>query len=180
MGYEYYLFAVFIAFLVSIVLLLSKHLFSDIKRQNKLLDEKESNLLRLYQTVEEAMAEFDDLVSESKEEIDGAYKKLSSVFEMAAVVPVIQEAPPGDRPAADEDAPAKKSPRSGRKEMEFGQLLENYTGDAGGERSGPMGRREVILDLAAQGKSNAEIARELNITQNEVGLVIDLGHIDNV
>jgi len=36
-------------------------------------------------------------------------------------------------------------------------------------------RRESILTLAEEGKTHAQIARELGITQNEVKLVIGLG-----
>ena len=40
-------------------------------------------------------------------------------------------------------------------------------------------RRESIIALAEEGRSNAQIAKELGITQNEVKLIIDLNGVAN-
>jgi len=60
MGFEYYVFALFIAALVCVIAIICKVLFSNVKRQRKLLDEKESQILQLYTSVETLMEEFNE------------------------------------------------------------------------------------------------------------------------
>jgi len=67
-GIGYYAFALFIAGLVSAVALLCKVLFSSVKTQNKLLDERETEILQLYNRVETIMEEFEDQVKATTEE----------------------------------------------------------------------------------------------------------------
>ena len=62
MSIEYYAFALFIAGLVCFVAVICKVLFSDVKRQRKLLDERETQILQLYTRIETIMEEFDDQV----------------------------------------------------------------------------------------------------------------------
>jgi len=69
MGIEYYAFALFISGLICLIAILCKVLFADIKRQQKLLDEKETKLLQLYRTVENIMEEFADQVKATTEEL---------------------------------------------------------------------------------------------------------------
>jgi len=66
---EYYAFALFIAALICAIAIICKVLFSNIKRQQKLLDERESQILQLYTTVETLMEEFNDQVKATTEEI---------------------------------------------------------------------------------------------------------------
>lgn len=69
MSIDYYAFALFIAGLICLVAILCKVLFSNVKRQHKLIDEKETKLLQLYQTVESIMEEFSDQAKSTMEEI---------------------------------------------------------------------------------------------------------------
>ena len=69
MSIEYYAFALFIAGLVCLIAILVKVLFSDLRRQHKLLDEKETKLLQLYNTVESIMEEFTDQAKITTDEI---------------------------------------------------------------------------------------------------------------
>ncbi|MCL2248412.1 MAG: hypothetical protein FWC13_04015 [Oscillospiraceae bacterium] len=69
MGIEYYVFALFIAALVCIVALVFKVLFSNVKRQQRMLDERETQILHLYNTIETIMEEFSDQVKVSMDEI---------------------------------------------------------------------------------------------------------------
>jgi F0F1-type ATP synthase membrane subunit b/b' len=62
MGVEYYIFALFIAALVCVIAIICKILFSNVKRQRKLLDERESKILQLYTSVETLMEEFNEQV----------------------------------------------------------------------------------------------------------------------
>ena len=69
MDQNYYIFAMFVTGLVCIIVVLCRLLFSDVKRQKKLLDEKESKLLKLYQSVEGIMEEFEDQAKAASEDI---------------------------------------------------------------------------------------------------------------
>jgi len=69
MGIEYYAFALFVAGLICIIAILCKVLFSDVKRQQKLLDERESSILQLYNSIETIMEEFNDQVKATMEEL---------------------------------------------------------------------------------------------------------------
>jgi len=69
MGVEYYVFALFIAGLVCGVAIVFKVLFAGVRRQKKLLDERESQILQLYTSVETLMEEFSDQVKMTTDEI---------------------------------------------------------------------------------------------------------------
>ncbi|MCL2078476.1 MAG: hypothetical protein FWH17_01390 [Oscillospiraceae bacterium] len=69
MGIEYYIFALFVAALVCVIALICKMLFSDVKRQRKLLDERETEILHLYNSVETIMEEFQDQAKATIDEL---------------------------------------------------------------------------------------------------------------
>ena len=69
MSIEYYGFSLFIAALICLIAILCKVLFSDTKRQQKLLNEKETKLLQLYQTVESIVEEWGDQAKATTEEL---------------------------------------------------------------------------------------------------------------
>jgi len=66
---QHYAFAFFIAGLICLIAILCKVLFSNVKRQQKLLDEKESRILQLYVSVENLTEEFNDLARTTMEEL---------------------------------------------------------------------------------------------------------------
>jgi len=167
MGIEYYGFAFFVFLLICGLVFLCKRLFADTKRQNVLLDEKESKLLRLYQTVEEAMDEFYDTVAEAKGEIAAQARALPAPAEQEPAQAPVRESP-------------RKPARGRAKEEEpsvvvnFKQALAELEEGLSEEEPEPVGRHEGILQLAKQGKTRVQIAQELGITQNEVDLVIGI------
>jgi len=69
MGIEYYAFAIFVAGLICVIAVIFKVLFSNVKRQQKLLDERESQILQLYTRVETMMEEFNDQIKLTTEEL---------------------------------------------------------------------------------------------------------------
>ena len=69
MNIEYYAFALFVAGLICGIAIICKVLFSNVKRQQKLLDERETQILQLYTSVETLMEEFNDQVKAATEEI---------------------------------------------------------------------------------------------------------------
>jgi hypothetical protein len=69
MGLEYYAFALFVAGLICAIAIICKMLFANVKRQQKLLDERESQILQLYTSVETLMEEFGDQVKATTDEL---------------------------------------------------------------------------------------------------------------
>ena len=91
----YYAFALFIAALICLIAILFKVLFSDVKRQNKLLDEKETKLLQLYQSVESVIEEWNDQVKATIEDIK---EQESRAAKRLAAMGAPKEAPPHHEP----------------------------------------------------------------------------------
>jgi len=218
MGREYYLFALFIGGLICIIAVLFKLLFADVRRQRKLLDEKESKLLQTYQTVESIMDEFNDQIKAAMEDIK-EYEERAAIRaavlatqpppdEMQDAAPVVQPPVPAPSPAPTPARQAKraaapqtdpnmiraasevleraermvKSPQprssSSAAKSSKGEVIQRFFDDASIEPSeeeqeslDKNSRREIILALAEEGKTDAQIAQELGITQNEVKLV---------
>jgi len=69
MEIQHYVFSLFLAALICGIAILCKVLFSDTKRQKKLLDEKETKILELYISVETLTEEFNDLARTTIEEM---------------------------------------------------------------------------------------------------------------
>jgi len=205
MGIDYYAFALFISGLVCLIAVLFRVLFADVKRQHKLLDEKETKLLQLYRTVENIMEEFADQVKATTDELKEHESRLAKRDLSAA---------PPPEPAKKEPA-AEKLPRSvtvdssriraasevleraeriiksdtlkppasygkGNGNANGGVVFQRFFDESVSELPEPPAaaekktRKESILELAAEGKTDAQIASELGITRNEVKLVIGL------
>ena len=225
MGIEYYAFAMFIAALVCLIAILFKVLFTDVRRQSKLLDEKETKLLQLYRSFENIMEEFNDQVKTAMEDIReyehramlhaaslakqaeakrGDGSPASEKHENRPHVPNPPEASMQPKPmtvdssriraASEVLERAERMVKSGvgkapaaREKSDNGEVIQRLFDDtviempvsgSGREASLKHARREAILALAEEGKTDAQIARELSITRNEVKLVIDLGAAD--
>jgi len=91
LGLEYYAFALFIAGLISVIAILCKVLFSNVKRQKKLLDERESQILQLYNTVETLMEEFNDQVKITTAELKEQEYRATSHISAFNLPPALEE-----------------------------------------------------------------------------------------
>jgi len=166
MGIEYYAFALFVAGLICLIAVLVKFLFADLRRQKKLLDEKESSLLKLYTTVESIMEDFAEqskVITDEIREFDNKVDNLDTTVIKAA----------GDA--------LERAERINGGEG-FRSVLDEIVGEAAPEtqvaannNQGKKNRNELILSLYKEGKTEAQIASELAITQNEVMLVVGIG-----
>ena len=205
MGIEHYAFAFFIAILLSLLAVLFKALFANVRQQTKLLDEKETKLLQLYQSIEGIMEEFSAQVDETTRELKG--------YEDRIAKRAVEPAPPPRKPPE----PAKKEqveklPRAltvdesrirvateviERAERvikgdvqkqptnaENGPVFQRFFDDAvndmqavDAEAAAKQKRSEAIRTLVEQGKTYAQIAEVLGITQNEVKFIVELGRI---
>ena len=207
MGIEHYAFVLFVAAIICLIAILLKMLFANTRKRKKLLDEKESKLLQLYQTVESIMEDFGEQIKTAMDDIkeyeNRATLHMANLMKQAAAK---KEAESREPPQAEKPAKAmtvdstriraasevleraermiKNSP--GKKTfttpVNGGGVIERLFDDAATEQQATepekqavSRRRESILRLAEEGKTHAQIARELSITQNEVKLVVDLG-----
>jgi len=102
----YYMFALFIAGLVCLIAFICKILFANVNRQYKLLDEKESRLLQLYQTVESIIEEFNDQVKAAMEEIREHESKAAMIVSSLSTAP--------SEPVNNEQTQAVRPPRAER------------------------------------------------------------------
>ena len=211
MGIEYYAYALFVTAMVCIVAIVFKMLFADVRRQRKLLEEKETELYDFYRTVRNVMEEFFDQVETVQKDIRDhedkliklklqsqpqpqppiipslnkalEHAKLESLSKLprreiedtgvdririaSEVIGRAEKVIKGDISAADETKPA------------FEQYLEDSVTAEAEAAKDPVAaakqkRNKTILELNKQGKTTAQIAEELSITQNEVKLIIEL------
>lgn len=180
MGIEYYAFAFYVFILVCIIILICRAAFSKFKKQKMFFEEKEAKLLKLYQTVEDAMDEFFDMAAESKAEMDEALKKLSSL------TGAVYKSGGGFKPSEEITERNEIIPDTGKvlsnDEVEWAyQKRDRFSLNQNASVNPPEVsdrsvslRNETILRLFRCGKTRAQIAQELNITQNEVDLVIGM------
>jgi type II secretory pathway component PulJ len=208
MGIEYYAFALFIAALISIIAILFRLLFANVRRQHKILDEKENKLLQMYRSIESITEDFNDQIAAVMEDIkEYENRTIALVASMTKPPepPAINEETPApqknERPAAmtvdssriraagevleraermiisgsgKQAAPAVKSGNGEVIQKLFDEPSEEQYESTAGPKVKLNGRGESILALAGEGKTHAQIARELGITQNEVKLVIGI------
>jgi len=203
-GIEYYAFALFIAALICIIAIIIKVLFSNTKAKQKLLDERESQILQLYNTVETIMEEFNDQVKAATEELK-EYEHRATSHSAAFDLPpqlekkeqVIEKLPrtlPLDanriRVAGEVLERAERiikndvimNPVPPPVKEETGAVFQKFFDESAeappppdlSDTSGAQSRSTAILTLAGEGKTDGEIARELGITRNEVQLVVGL------
>ena len=210
MDIQYYAFALFVAALICLIAVLFRLLFAGVKRQRKMLDEKESDLLKLYRTVENIMEEFNDQIKTAMDDIkEYEVRTAAHMAAMAAKQEQERKAEAAPKPPVTE-APARAMTIDSSRIRAASEVLERAermiksnagkgvtvikSGDAGNhgviqrlfdepagepqsggaETAAKNKRRESILALAREGKTHAQIAKELSITQNEVKLVIGL------
>lgn len=184
MGLEHYGFAFYIFILVCGVLFVYRQFFSDIRQQQKLLDEKESKLLKLYRSLEDVMEEFYDSAEQAKGELNEKMRTFEREFKM---MPTPLKRPDPAEPAArpvqpQQPAPVRREAPAPGGQPDFRQSFQAAHEQAPAaappprqEEASPwIGMRGEILRLAKEGKDRAQIAKELNITQNEVSLVLGL------
>ena len=114
MGFEYYVFALFITGLLCLLAVLCRLLFGGMRRRQKLLDEKEESLLKLYNTVESIIEDFTDQSRAAIEEIKELESRAAMKTVLAAPNTATGQAP--SEPSAKED----KEPVQKRRASEEG------------------------------------------------------------
>jgi len=227
MGIEYYIFALFIAALVCVIAIICKVLFSNVKRQRKLLDERETQILQLYTSTETLMEEFNEQIKMTTDELKGLESRANTQVMQIQKASQMQQSLQAQQVSHTVDTTAFDLPPELEKKEQVldklprtlpfdanrirvaGEVLEraerivkseNITLPAPQEKERPgavfqkffddtaestpippavrasraQTRTEAILELAAEGKTDVEIASQLGITRNEVVLVVGL------
>jgi len=230
MGVEHYIFALFIAALICIIAVICKILFSNVKRQRKLLDERETQILQLYTSVETLMEEFNEQVKMTTGELKDLETRANKQVMQVQKAQQMQQAqqaqqtqqvtqaanmtafdlPPeleqkeqlldklprtlpfdanrirvagevlerAERIIKSENIPPPPPPEK----ENAGAVFQKFFDDTAESTPLPptirasraQTRTEAILELAAEGKTDVEIASQLGITRNEVLLVVGL------
>ena len=227
MGVEYYLFALFIAALVCVIAVICKVLFSNVKRQQKLLDERESQILQLYTSVETLTEEFNEQIKLTTDELKGLESRANAQVMQIQKAQQMQQSLQAQQVTHTVDTTAfdlppelekkeqllEKLPRTlpldanrirvagevleraeriiksenippppPQEKENTGAVFQKFFDDTAESTPIPPAvratraqtRTEAILELAAEGKTDVEIASSLGITRNEVLLVIGL------
>lgn len=205
MGIEYYGFVAFVFLLICLLALLCNHLFSDVRRQKKLLDEKESKILRLYQSLEDSMDEFNDSVAANQKELEAhkeelklqkqelyAYMKSlrtstsSREPEPSAVTaPNLRTALPKQEEVKEAKEPGETPKRTARTKKSSGAEGEKEPSPKKERAKSSLSPNvafdpkinQRVMDLQAEGRNRNQIAQELKITLSEVDLVIGLSNL---
>lgn len=125
MGIQQYAFALFIAALICLIAILCKVLFSDVKRQKKMLDEKESEILRLYTSVETMMEEFHDQMKATTAELkDYEFRATTATTKITEFESAFQLPPELEKKAEAIDKIPKSTPLDGTVRKAAGEAIE--------------------------------------------------------
>ena len=211
MGIEHYAFALFVSAMICLIAVIFRLLFADVRRQKKLLDEKETQLLQLYRTVENIMEEFTDGAAAVTKEIKEHEDRIAKIPQPEAKSMQVKKPAVPQKPEPDEIRPRFMTVNSNVSRIKaagevieraervikgdtltrqrnngntegFQRFFDESAADRGSEATdsdadAKKKRNEMILEMAKQGKTNAQIAKEFSITQNEVKLIIELQSI---
>ena len=143
MEIKYYAFALFIAGLICLIAILCRVLFADLRRQHKLLDEKETKLLELYRTVESIIEDFEDQSKAAMDEIR-EYETRAAKRAVAATPPP-EPPPPPQKDKVEFKPPVMDVVESNRMRV-AGEVLA---------RAERMAKNSVVVQSAVSSKNNS-------------------------
>lgn len=193
MNYTYYLFAFYVFLLVCATI----WFYGRVMRRSKAKDgaeEKERQLFKLYQNVEDMLGGFEAYAEEAKAAIDERLKQAEALMERAdnthkpspepvdaakpviknssapvsTAKPVTKSAVQSDTEPVRKDKPAVEYAAQPRKSKENGKRV-----------SGAQKTEDLISQYIAQGMDKAEIARALGKSQREISLMMEIKKINS-
>ena len=181
MEMNYYLFASYLFVLICVLVIVCKYLFADVKRQRKMLDEKEKQLLDTFRTLEDAMDDYYALVEQAKDELASKSRELENRLFLTDIEPQQEQLPDIDTVQFSKAAkkavtkkpvkmPVSKPEPTDENQLAFDQLFTNAISNV----SVKTQLHDKVIDMTKQGRSRAEIAKTLKITQNEVELILGM------
>ena len=178
---NYYLFASYLFVLICVLVIVCKYLFADVKRQRRMLDEKEKQLLDTFRTLEDAMDDYYALVEQAKDELASKSRELENRLFLTDIEPQQEQLPDIDTVQLSKAAkkavtkkpvkmPVSKPEPTDENQLAFDQLFTNAISNV----SVKTKLHDKVADMTKQGRSRAEIAKTLKITQNEVELIMGM------
>jgi hypothetical protein len=181
MEMNYYLFASYLFVLICVLVIVCKYLFADVKRQRRMLDEKEKQLLDTFRTLEDAMDDYYALVEQAKGELASKSRELENRLFLTDIEPQQEQLPDIDTVQLSKAAkkavtkkpvkmPVSKPEPTDENQLAFDQLFTNAISNV----SVKTKLHDKVADMTKQGRSRAEIAKTLKITQNEVELIMGM------
>ncbi len=156
MGYEPYIYALFIFGLLCVLVVLYRRAGSTGRRAQAEQDTeraKQERLFKLYQNIEDMMDSFEGYLEQSREQMQSERARMDE--QLAAVEALCQRA----------EAVRERLERAEREEQ--AERAQNAVAEAG--RSG---RHDIVRTMLDQGMTPEEIARAMDVSINEIKLIV--------
>ncbi|MDR0446861.1 MAG: hypothetical protein LBH17_07560 [Oscillospiraceae bacterium] len=170
---EYYLFAAFVFALVLAAVSFGAIILSGAKKKRlRELNDRESGLLKLYRDIETLSGSF---FSEAEELLDTLHEtgdRLDGLAKSCAEPELVVASTSISASPSQITIPAQASPVSAPPPVAEVPAAEAE------EPAAParVSHRKAVLEMASRGVPQYDIARQLAITQNEVALIVEIGH----
>jgi len=163
MDFSYYIFAGFVFVLAAFLVLMIKKVKGADAKNEKIVDEKEKKLFKLYQSLEEMISDAEEFADEVKKDISADKKDIKSMLEKADnLFQETQDEIYNHLKSMDEaKSTAKKSAPVKKKAAPKKPMKA-------------LSRNEKVRLLKKEGKSIEDISKQLSISQGEVALIIGL------
>ena len=171
MGVEHYIFAAFIFLLLCALLFLyrrfvvlpkGKKADAETEAQGK---EKEERLFRLYQNIEEMMDNFEGYIEDTREQMDSMKGQMER--QQSAIEELIRRAEATEARAQSTLDGMHAADRHQPKAELNQQVQEKYPVEPGRK-----GKQDAVRDLLNKGMTVEQIAQKLELSINEVKLVV--------
>lgn len=192
MDITYYLFATYVFLLVCTAI----WFFGRVMRRKHTKeggDEKERQLFRLYQNVEDMLGGFEEYAEEAKTAIDDRLKEAEAIIKKLGQmqpVDVMQEVLPEaanlaansaceDKIAKENETKASAGPDK-KEEYDRSTAVQAAKPQKAGKRATPKPKTEdKISEYMAQGMDRAQIAKALGKSQREISLMMEIKKINS-
>jgi hypothetical protein len=171
MGAEVYLFAIFVFVLLCILLVLYRYMIIGAKQkltkeseeETAAKKEREERLFRLYQNMEEMMDNFEAYIEETRESVEAAKAEMRQQAQTIGDLIARGEATEMNARSA------AAMLRNADKPAEPKRDAASIPAEEGGRR---LTRQDAIRELLAKGLTVEQIAQRLELSINEVRLVV--------
>lgn len=174
MGSEVYFFSIFVFVLICVLLFIFRALIimpkqkksEETEEELEAKKEKEERLFRLYQNMEEMMDNFESYIEETRESVESAKAEMRQ--QAQTISDLIARAEATEMNARN----AAAMLRSGEKPAEPKREAAPVPATAASDSSRRMTRQDAIREMLAKGLTVEQIAQRLELSINEVRLVV--------
>lgn len=162
MDITYYTFAFYVFILVCLAIVLVKKVGNTNTKEDKVFQDKEKRLFKLYQNLEDMISSTEEFIEESRRDIANDKKKITNMLEKMDIL--YQETQNDMKKKTIEKKVTTKSVKNkkGKNADEDTRAIEN------------MSKNELVKHLKAEGLNIEQISKKLGISHGEVALIIGL------